>query len=73
LKGEVIKVWRAEAAAGSGAPGTVLAVEASGIVVACGTGALRLTELQKPGGRRLPAADFLRGSPVAVGAVLQTA
>jgi methionyl-tRNA formyltransferase len=30
-------------------------------VVACGAGALRLTELQKPGGKRLPAAEFLKG------------
>jgi methionyl-tRNA formyltransferase len=35
-----------------------------GIVVACGEGALCLTELQKPGGRRLASADFLRGTPL---------
>jgi methionyl-tRNA formyltransferase len=33
-------------------------------VVACGQGALRLTELQKPGGKRLPAAEFLKGFPL---------
>lgn len=66
-----LKIWRAELveppAAGSeapSAPGQVLAVDASGITVACGQGILRLTELQKPGGRRLAAADFLRGSAI---------
>ncbi|WP_036176756.1 methionyl-tRNA formyltransferase [Massilia sp. 9096] len=56
-----IKIWNAQPAGGSGAPGTVLAADANGIVVACGEGALRLTELQKPGGKRLPAAEFLKG------------
>jgi methionyl-tRNA formyltransferase len=43
----------------------VLAADAQhGIVVACGEGALRLTELQKPGGKRLPAAEFLKGFPL---------
>ncbi|HEX5394687.1 MAG TPA: methionyl-tRNA formyltransferase [Rhodocyclaceae bacterium] len=62
-----IKVWRAEPAIGSGTPGTVLTVSDEGIVVACGEGALRLTELQKPGGKRLPVADFLRGFPLQAG------
>jgi methionyl-tRNA formyltransferase len=67
LRGETVKVWRALPAAGAGVPGSVLAVAADGIVVACGDGALRLVELQRPGGKRLPAADFLRGCTVAVG------
>ncbi len=62
LAGEPVKVWRGAACAGSGRPGQVLAADASGIVVACGTEALRLTELQKPGGRRLASADFLHGN-----------
>lgn len=56
-----IKLWRGEVVPASGAPGTVLDVSPQGVTVACGEGALRLTELQKPGGRRLSAADFLRG------------
>jgi methionyl-tRNA formyltransferase len=67
LRGDTLKVWRARPAAGGGAPGTVLAADASGIVVACGEGALRLTELQKPGGRRLAAAEFLHGCAVTPG------
>ena len=58
-----LKIWRASVAANaaSGAPGEVLSVDDAGIVVACGDGALCLTELQKPGSRRLTAGEFLRG------------
>jgi methionyl-tRNA formyltransferase len=62
LAGEPVKAWCGAAETGSGRPGQLLAVDAKGIVVACGQGALRLTELQKPGGRRVSAADFLNGS-----------
>ena len=67
LDGVALKIWSAAAAAGSGAPGTVLAADRNGVLVACGTGALRLTELQKPGGKRLPAAQFLAGQPLPPG------
>jgi methionyl-tRNA formyltransferase len=57
-----VKIWRAEPADGQGRPGQLLSADAQrGIVVACGAGALRLTELQKPGGKRLAAAEFLKG------------
>jgi methionyl-tRNA formyltransferase len=62
LAGQDVKAWRGDAVACSGRPGQVLAADAAGIVVACGEGALRLTELQKPGGRRVTAADFLHGT-----------
>ena len=45
----------------SRAPGTVLAAAPAGIAVATGDGIVRVTELQRAGGKRLPAADFLRG------------
>ncbi len=61
IEGQTIKVWRAEPAPGAGEPGTVLAANVDGILVACGEGALRLVELQKSGGKRLQAADFLHG------------
>jgi methionyl-tRNA formyltransferase len=64
LAGETVKAWRGEAVAGGGRPGQVLAADAAGIVVACGEGALRITELQKPGGRRVTSADFLHGNPL---------
>ncbi|HBZ07796.1 methionyl-tRNA formyltransferase [Massilia haematophila] len=68
VNGTAIKIWKAELAdyQGNAAPGTVLSADAQGgIVVACGEGALRLLELQKPGGKRLAAAEFLKGFPLA--------
>jgi methionyl-tRNA formyltransferase len=70
LRGEAVKLWRARCAAGSGAPGTVLAAGADGVLVACGEGALLLNELQRAGGTRLAAADFLRGCPIETGEIL---
>jgi methionyl-tRNA formyltransferase len=67
LDGSIVKLWRAAAIDASGAPGTVLAADGRGIVVACGAGALRITELQKPGGKRLAAADWLHGCPLVAG------
>jgi methionyl-tRNA formyltransferase len=67
---ETVKVWRARALAGRGSvvPGTIVSVDEHGIGVACGDGGrLELTELQRPGGKRLPAADFLRGFPLQPG------
>lgn len=61
LDGETIKFWRAEAVDGAGSPGTVLAAGDEGVRVACGEGALLATELQRAGGKRLAAAQFLRG------------
>jgi methionyl-tRNA formyltransferase len=67
----VLKIWRAEQVAGTGQPGSVLAVDTNGVTVACGEQALLLTELQKPGGKRLPASNFLQGFPIQVGQRLQ--
>lgn len=67
---ETVKVWRARAlmqGRGSVAPGTVVALDEHGIGVACGQGRLEVTELQRPGGKRLAAADFLRGFPLEPG------
>ncbi len=61
LDGEPLKIWRARPAAGSGEPGTLLAVDRHGIRVACGEGALAISEVQKAGGRRLPVESFLAG------------
>ena len=67
VRGAELKIWRAAVVEARGAPGAVIAVGADGISVACGDGALRLDELQRAGGRRLPAAAFLRGFPLAPG------
>jgi methionyl-tRNA formyltransferase len=68
LDGEPIKCWRGEVCAGSGKPGELLSVDETGIVVACGEQALRLVELQRSGGKRLPARAFLQARPLAAGA-----
>ena len=73
LDGEPLKIWRAalvEADGVLGEPGRVLAVSAEGPVVACGRGSVRLTELQRAGGKRLPAAAFLQARPLQVGETL---
>jgi len=63
-----IKIWRARPGGQAGGyPGEILGISAGAIEVACGTGALSIAELQKAGGRRLSAADFMRGSPLAPG------
>jgi methionyl-tRNA formyltransferase len=67
LDGQPVKIWRAFPVSGAGEIGTILAVDRSGIVVACGTGALRIEELQKAGGRRLAVREFLAGHALAAG------
>ena len=67
LAGQVVKVWKAAAVAASGEAGTILAVDRDCFVVACGEGALAVTELQKAGGRRLPVREFLAGHRLTVG------
>ena len=72
IAGETVKLWRCKlepVARVAGAPGTVLRTDEGGVVVACGRGALRLTELQRAGGKRLAAADFLRGFDLQPGMV----
>ena len=66
---ETLKIWQAvaEPLASPAEPGTVLSADASGVRVACGEGQLCLTQLQRPGGKRLSAADFLRGCPLQPG------
>lgn len=73
MGGESVKVWSAEVVDQSGPAGTVLAVETGGPVVACGQGALRLTRLQRPGGRRQPAAEVLQACPLSSGQRLTAA
>ncbi|WP_028102333.1 methionyl-tRNA formyltransferase [Pseudoduganella violaceinigra] len=67
VNGTTIKLWGAEVleSGSKAAPGQVIAADAQhGIVIACGEGTLRLTQLQKPGGKRLPAEEFIKGFPL---------
>ena len=67
LDGEAIKLWRAQVVPAAGEPGSVLAVTDEGVTVACGEAALKLTELQRPGGKRQPARQFLQSKPLLPG------
>lgn len=68
LAGTRVKVLRSTMGAGSGAPGEVLDDR---LTVACGSGAVRLIELQRAGSRVLPADEFLRGNPLPKGTILE--
>ncbi len=64
----LLKVWSAEVAGSvSHAPGEIVSAENEGVVVACGEGSLRLLELQREGGKRLPVQAFLAGFPLRAG------
>ncbi len=63
----LLKIWKAEIVERSGKPGEVLSADKSGIVVACGKDALRILELQREGGRRMNAAEFLAGHALKAG------
>jgi methionyl-tRNA formyltransferase len=62
LDGEPLRIWAAEAVSGKGAAGQALEADKSGILVACGEGALLVTELQRAGGKRLTAEQLAGGS-----------
>jgi methionyl-tRNA formyltransferase len=64
---EAIKLWRGNVVDERGTPGEILHASDAGIVVACGERALQITELQRPGGRRVQAKQFLAIHPVAQG------
>ena len=65
--GQPVKLGLADALDGGGAPGEVVGADASGLLVGTGAGVLRLRRLQRPGGKMLEAAEFLRGFAVAPG------
>ncbi len=70
LHGETLKVWGAAIGGDTTTAdcGRIVAVSADAIAVAALNSIVLLTELQRPGGRRMPVSDFLRGVPVEVGA-----
>ena len=75
LNGETLKIWMAVPAAlappAQAPPGTVLMVDSQGLAVAAKDSVVVITELQRPGGKRLPVAEFLRGSTVQLGMVFE--
>ncbi len=78
VQGETIKIWQAQPSAiavpPAAVPGQVLALDAQGVHVACGEHtALCLTMLQRAGGKRLPATEWLRGFALPAGTLLGAA
>ena len=71
LKGTELKLWSAVPHAHdvplNSVPGQVLQASSNGVTVSCGEGTLELLELQRPGGKKLAVAEFLRGFPIAPG------
>jgi len=68
FNGVAVKIWRAVLCVGvQGDPGKVLSVDKQGVTVACGKDALRLEILQRPGGKALPAVQFLQAMPIKAG------
>ena len=64
---QLLKIWEAKPVERSGPSGEVLAADKAGIVVGCGKGALNILWLQREGGRRLTAQQFLAGHPLSPG------
>ena len=71
-KPQLLKIWKAEVVEESGNAGEILSVDKNGIVIACGKNSLRILELQREGGRRLEAREFLAGNPLAPGGKFST-
>lgn len=70
----VLKIWQTKAIEGrTGKPGEVVAVDQTGITVACGSGSLRLEIVQKPGGKKMSVANFLAGNAVQLGECFMSA
>jgi methionyl-tRNA formyltransferase len=72
LDGEVLKIARTAPEAGGGEPGVIVSADPDGVRVACAGGVLKIGELQLPGKKRLPAAEFLRGRPIPPGTRLES-
>ena len=69
-QGKPMKIWRAEAVAQQGRAGEVLSCSSDGLIVACGENALKITQLQPSGGKRMDIAAFAAGHTVEAGTVL---
>lgn len=68
LQGERLKLLRAEVCAEEGHAGTVISADPrNGLIIACGTGAVKILEIQAPGGKKMKAEDYLRGHGIMAG------
>jgi methionyl-tRNA formyltransferase len=67
LQPQLLKIWKAEVVERSGGAGEILSADKTGIIVGCGQNALRILELQREGGRRMAAEQFIAGFPLRAG------
>lgn len=70
FNGSALNIYDCELSEGNGAAGEVLCADKRGIAVACGEGAVLITELQPAGGKRMRAADFVNGRKIKAGDIL---
>ncbi len=70
LDGNPLKIWQAQVVPGSGIPGSILALTDGELLIACGDGALSISEVQKAGSKRLPISAFLAGHTLHIGDTL---
>ncbi len=66
LAGTNFKIHATRVVEGAGAPGQLLALTKTGLVVACGEGAVEISQLQAEGGKRMAAPDYFRGHPLEI-------
>ena len=66
LKGQKFKVHATRIVEGSGEPGQILGLTKTGLVIACGEGAVEVTSIQAEGGKRMAAPDYFRGHPLEI-------
>ena len=64
LKGKKFKVHATVITEGKGQPGKILGLTKTGLVIACGEGAVEIRSLQAEGGKRMAAPDYFRGHPL---------
>ena len=64
LQGKKFKVHESRVVDGNGAPGEILGLTKTGLVIACGEGAVEIRSLQAEGGKRMAAPDYFRGHPL---------
>ena len=64
IQGTKFKIHATRLAEGSGEPGQILALTKTGLIVACGEGAVEIRQLQAEGGKRMAAPDYFRGHPL---------
>ena len=69
-QGKLMKIWRAEVVAQQGRAGEVLSCSSDGLIIACGANALKITQLQPSGSKRMDIAAFAAGHTVEAGTVL---